>query len=269
VNDVLRRIVERKRAHLAVCKRRVSEAARRGVARERAALEPRSLAAALRADQAAPRVIAEFKRRSPSRGEIRPGADPAEIARAYESGGAAAMSVLTDVDFFGGSDVDLVAARHACGLPVLRKDFTIDAYQIIEAAALGAGAVLLIVRILDDGLLRELLAIAAEAGLDALVEVHAAEEVDRALAAGAAIIGVNNRDLDTFAVSLETSVALRPRIPEGVITVAESGIHTRTDVARLRDAGFDGLLVGEALMAAPDPGAALRALTGVEQEERR
>jgi indole-3-glycerol phosphate synthase len=205
-------------------------------------------------------VIAEHKRRSPSRGAIREDLAPADVARRYESAGAAAISVLTDEPFFGGRMDHLVQAREAVALPVLRKDFVLDPWQVWEARAAGADAVLLIVAALTDAELRGLLGVAREAGLDALVEVHDRPELDRALAAGSRIVGVNNRDLKTLAVSLQTSLALAPVIPDDVVAVAESGIRTSADLVRLRDAGFDAFLVGERLMSAPDPGEALKRL---------
>jgi len=205
-------------------------------------------------------VIAEHKRRSPSRGAIREDLAPADVAQAYEAKGAAAISVLTDGPFFGGRMEHLVEARAACSLPVLRKDFVVDPWQVWEARAAGADAVLLIVAALDDGALFELLTVAGEAGLGALVEVHDRRELDRALAAGSRIVGVNNRDLRTLGVSLETSLALAPAIPDDVVAVAESGIRTGADLRRLREVGFDAFLVGEHLMAAPDPGKALERL---------
>jgi len=205
-------------------------------------------------------VIAEHKRRSPSRGAIREDLAPADVARSYETKGAAALSVLTDGPFFGGRIEHLVEARAACSLPVLRKDFVVDPWQVWEARAVGADAVLLIVAALRDEELRKLLSVAGEAGLDALVEVHDQRELDRALAAGSRVVGVNSRDLRTLAVSLETALALAPEVPDGVVAVAESGIRSGADIRRLRDAGFDAFLVGEHLMAAPDPGEALSRL---------
>ena len=216
----------------------------------------RAFAAAL-ARLARDGVIAEHKRRSPSKGAIREDLAPADVARGYEAAGAAAISVLTDEPFFGGRLEHLQEARAACGLPVLRKDFVIDPWQVWEARAAGADAVLLIVAALDDTALRALLGTASAAGMDALVEAHDRAELDRALAAGARVVGVNNRDLRTLAVSLETSLALARAIPDDVVAVAESGIRTGADVRRLREAGFDAFLVGEHLMSAPDPGAAL------------
>jgi len=205
-------------------------------------------------------VIAEHKRRSPSRGAIREDLLPADVARRYESAGAVAISVLTDEPFFGGRMAHLEEVREATGLPVLRKDFVLDPWQVWEARAAGADAVLLIVAALTDAELRGLLGVAREAGLDALVEVHDRGELDGALSAGARIVGVNNRDLKTLAVSLDTAVALAPAIPDDVVAVAESGIRTGAHLRRLRDAGFDAFLVGEHLMSAPDPGEALERL---------
>ncbi len=205
-------------------------------------------------------VIAEFKRRSPSRGVIREDLHPVRVAQSYEVGGAAALSILTEERFFGGSLDDLQEARAATLLPTLRKDFVVDPYQVWEAWYAGADAVLLIVAALSDHELRDLAATAAEAKLDALFEVHDAQELGRALDAGARIVGVNNRDLKTMAVSLRTSFELAPRIPDHVIAVAESGIRSADDLGRLRSEGFDAFLIGEHLMEAVDPGAALEEL---------
>jgi indole-3-glycerol phosphate synthase len=220
---------------------------------------PRSLETALRRTGRA-NVIAEYKRRSPSRGVIREDLAPQDVAVAYEAAGAAALSVLTDEEFFGGSLDHLTAARGATQVPALRKDFTVDAYQIWEARAACADAVLLIVAALDDAELKEFLVVAAEAKLAALVEVHDAAELDRALAAGARIVGVNNRDLKTMEVHLETSLELAPKIPAGVIKVAESGIKTGADIDRLRAVGYDAFLIGEHLMQSTEPGATLKKL---------
>ena len=206
------------------------------------------------------RVIAEHKRRSPSRGVIREDLDPADVARRYERAGAAALSVLTDEPFFGGQVGHLTVARAATRLPALRKDFVLEPWQICEGRAAGADAVLLIVAALTGLELHGLLAEAQAVGVDALVEVHDRLELERALGAGARLVGVNNRDLRTLAVSLETSLELVPLIPDDVVAVAESGIRGGQDLRRLREAGFDACLVGEHLMAAPDPGAALRKL---------
>jgi indole-3-glycerol phosphate synthase len=205
-------------------------------------------------------VISEHKRRSPSRGAIREDLVPADVARRYEAAGASALSVLTDEPYFGGRLAHLVEARAATRLPALRKDFTVDPWQVREARAAGADAVLLIVAALADAELVELMDEAKAVGVDALVEVHDAAELERALAAGARLVGVNNRDLKTLEVRLETSLALAGRIPDDVTAVAESGIRTRADLRKLREAGYDACLVGEQLMSAPDPGEALRLL---------
>ena len=205
-------------------------------------------------------VIAEHKRRSPSRGVIREDLAPADVARRYEAAGAAALSVLTDEPHFGGTLAHLTQARSASGLPALRKDFILDPWQIREGRAAGADAVLLIVAALEDTELRALLGEVLALAMDALVEIHDGRELERALGAGARLVGVNNRDLRTLAVSLETSLSLAATIPDDVVAVAESGIKSGLDLRRLRDAGFDACLVGEHLMASPDPGAALRLL---------
>ncbi len=206
-------------------------------------------------------VIAEIKRRSPSKGVIREVFEPADIAKAYAGSGAAAISVLTEEDFFDGSLSHLCAAREAAAhTPILRKDFVFDEYQVYEAAVAGADAVLLIAAILDDELLERLIKVASEIGLDQLVEVHDAVEMRRAAAAGARIIGVNNRDLRTFQVTLETSERLAPLAPSGAVLVSESGVDSGKDIVRLRQAGFNAFLVGERLMRASDPGAALHDL---------
>lgn len=226
----------------------------------------RGFAGALRRDAVA--VISEVKRRSPGAGEIRPDLDPAALASTYETAGASALSVLTDRDYFGGSLDDLRAAREAVSLPALRKDFTIDAAQVVEARAHGADAILLIVRILDDVRLRELREEAEELGMDVLVEVHDAEELERARASGARIIGINNRDLSTFRTDLAVSERLVARLPTDVVTVSESGIRSGDEVARLGRAGIHAVLVGETLLRADDPGEAVRELAGHRRSER-
>jgi indole-3-glycerol phosphate synthase len=210
-------------------------------------------------------VIAEYKRRSPSAGTIREGAQVEEIARAYERGGAAAMSVLTEQDHFGGSLDDLRAARGATDLPILRKDFTIDPYQVYEAKAAGADAILLVVGALSDSDLGSLYGIARQLELDAIVEVHDEEELERALAVDADVIGINNRNLSDFGVDLTVTFELLTDVPAGKTVVSESGIHTREDVEELEQVGVDAVLVGEALMRAPDPEAACRDLARTEE----
>lgn len=208
-----------------------------------------------------PRIIAEFKRSSPSRGAIRPDADPAAVAADYAAAGAAALSVLTDGAFFGGSLDDLRAARAACGLPVLRKDFTLDPLQVLEARGAGADAVLLIVAALDDARLGDLLALSRETGLDALVEVHTHAELERALALGAGIVGINNRDLHSFRTDVEVTRALAP-LAAGRTVVSESGLDDAATLHALEPLGVDAFLVGEALMRQSNPGAALAELRG-------
>jgi indole-3-glycerol phosphate synthase len=220
----------------------------------------RGFAAALRGAGEGIAVIAEIKRRSPSRGELHPGLDPARLAGQYAEGGAACLSVLTDEEFFGGSPDDLRAAREAVDLPVLRKDFTVSAADVCDARLMGADAVLLIVAALDDAELRDLHAVATELGLDALVEVHDEAELDRALAAGADLIGVNQRDLTTFEVDPARAQRVAAAMPEGVLRVAESGVQGPDDAAVLAAAGFHAVLVGESLVTSGDPAAAVRAL---------
>jgi indole-3-glycerol phosphate synthase len=204
-------------------------------------------------------LIAEVKRASPSKGLLAPHLDLKWLVGQYEAGGAAAISVLTDRRFFQGSLADLEAVRALTSLPLLRKDFLIDPYQVAEAGAAGADAVLLIVACLGDGQLAELLAAAGEQGLAALVEVHTLAELERALAAGARLIGLNNRDLTTLAVDRNTALRLRPAVPPGCLTVAESGVHRPTEAAVLAEAGVDAILVGEALVRSAEPSRLLRA----------
>lgn len=268
VPDVLRRILARKREELAERAARVP--LRELQARAADAPPARGFAAAVEAAVAAgrPAVIAEIKKASPSKGVIRADFDPAAIARSYAAAGATCLSVLTDVDFFQGGDGCLRQARAACALPALRKDFTIDAYQLAEARVLGADCILLIVAALDDGQLSNLCAQALESGMDVLVEAHDAAELDRALRLPATsgrlpLLGINNRDLRSFAVTLDTTLALRGTVPASRTLVTESGIATPADVARMRAAGVHAFLVGEAFMRAPDPGMALRELFAV------
>lgn len=263
MSGILAKILAHKATEVAAAKARTPEAVLH--AQARAVSPARDFAAALRpTGHPRPRVIAEVKRASPSAGQIRPGADAAAIAAGYEAHGAAAISCLTDERFFGGTLADLAAVKAAVSIPVLRKDFTIDPYQIVEARAAGADAILLIVAAFapDDGdaRLRELFAAAQDVGVHVLVEVHDAPELERAVALGATIIGVNHRDLRTFTMDLELSARLRPLAPAGAIFVGESGLKTPADVARVHAAGCDAILVGESLMRAPDPGAALAEL---------
>lgn len=209
-----------------------------------------------------PAVIAEIKKASPSKGILQPNFHPTQIARTYEAGGAACLSVLTDRDYFQGSLEDLRAARDAVHLPVLRKDFTIDEIQIVEAAAAGADAILLIAAVLSAVQLRTFRERAEALGLAVLVEVHNEDELAKAVDSGASLIGVNNRNLETFEVTLETSLRLADRIPDTAVRVSESGIHSRLDILRLEAAGFNAFLVGESLMRAPSPAEALRKLIG-------
>jgi indole-3-glycerol phosphate synthase len=256
VPGILSRIVERKREALAQLTASLAGLESRALRRAPAG----DFRAALRANP--PAIIAEIKKASPSRGVLAETFDPASIARMYASGGASALSVLTDREFFQGSLEDLEAARAAVSLPVLRKDFTIHEAHVIEAAAHGAAAILLIAAILDVGEMRRFRELAARYHMAALVEVHNEAELDAALESGADIVGVNNRDLSTFAVSLGTSLRLAWRIPDSVVKVSESGIHLRADIEVLEEEGFQAFLVGEHLMRSPDPAAALRALRG-------
>jgi len=235
--------------------RRLAEATERAPA-------PRGFARAIaaRVARGEPAVIAEAKKASPSKGLLRDPFDPAAIARSYEAGGAACLSVLTDERFFQGSDDALRDAREACSLPVLRKDFVIDPYQVYEARALGADCILLIVAALGDAQLNELAGLARHLDLDVLVEVHDADELDRVAHMDGTLLGINNRDLRTFDTSLQTTIALLEAVPEGRPVITESGIHTRDDVAFMREHGVHAFLVGEAFMRAPDPGEKLREL---------
>jgi indole-3-glycerol phosphate synthase len=261
--NFLAEIIARKRRRVEAARRVVpAEEMRRRAHAARRGADARALSAALRRE-GRPCVIAEFKRASPSKGVIRENASPAETALAYAEGGAAAVSVLTEEDGFRGSLEDLRAVRAAVRLPVLRKDFVFDEYQIFEAAEAGADAVLLIVAALDDERLSRLRRLAEEElRMDALVEVHTEDELRRALGSGARLVGVNNRDLRTFQVSLEVSARLARLAPTDVLLVSESGIRTRDDLLRLTALGYRGFLVGESLMRAENPAHALRSLIG-------
>jgi indole-3-glycerol phosphate synthase len=251
-----------RRAAVAAAKRRAPASAHRDAALGRS--DRRDFIAALRAarTESAPAIIAEFKRRSPSSGDIDPAADPAAVASAYERGGAAAMSVLTEPATFGGSLDDLRAARASCALPVLCKDFVVDAYQVWEAAAAGADAILLIASLLDDNLLRGLFALASALQVAPLVEVHDEADVRRAVAIGAGLIGVNNRDLHTFRVDTRTLGRIAKSVPSDRLLVAESGYRSPDEIAGAARAGAGAVLVGESLMRADDKEDALRRLRG-------
>jgi len=260
MSDILNQIVAVKREEIPVARALHSEAALRELAATQSA--PRGFADALRAKIAASQaaVIAEVKKASPSKGVIREHFVPAEIAASYAAHGAACLSVLTDQRFFQGHADYLRQARAACTLPVLRKDFMIDPYQVLEARAMGADCILLIAACLSDGQMAELEACASELGLDVLVEVHDGDELDRALQLKTPLVGINNRNLRTFEVTLDTTLGLLPRVPAGRLLVTESGILGRADVQRMRDANVHAFLVGEAFMRAADPGVALAEL---------
>jgi indole-3-glycerol phosphate synthase len=257
VSDILERIVVAKREEIAAAKVRRGEASLREEAE--AHRNTRGFAAALRAKVAAGQaaVIAEVKKASPSKGVLREHFVPTEIAASYERGGAACLSVLTDERFFQGAAAYLQQARAACALPVLRKDFMVDAYQVFEARAMGADCILLIAACLDDVQMADLEAQAHALGMDVLVEVHDGAELDRALRLKTPLVGINNRNLSSFEVSLETTLDLLPCVPPHLLPVTESGILARADVRRLREANVNAFLVGEAFMRAPDPGKAL------------
>jgi len=260
IPDILQKILARKAEEVAACAARVPLSAIREQAADADA--PRGFIAALERHIASGHagVIAEIKKASPSKGVLREHFDPPAIARSYAAGGAACLSVLTDIDFFQGADEYLQQARAACGLPVLRKDFMIDVYQVYETRALGADCILLIVSALADAQLAELAALAAQLGMDVLVEVHDADELERALRLPCRMIGINNRNLRTFELRLETTLDLLKQIPDDRLIVTESGIHTRADVALMRDHNVHAFLIGESFMKADDPGQKLAEL---------
>ncbi|MFP4611264.1 MAG: indole-3-glycerol phosphate synthase TrpC [Thiohalophilus sp.] len=258
--DILKKIIDRKRQEVAERQARIPLSEQQQRAEEGSPVRDFVRAIEQRLANSQPAVIAEIKKASPSKGVMRDPFVPAEIARSYEQGGATCLSVLTDVDFFQGSDEYLQQARNACSLPVLRKDFMIDPYQVYEARAIGADCILLIVAVLDDVQMRELHDLARQLGMAVLVEVHDAEELHRALALETPLIGINNRDLRTFTTRLETTLELLDSIPADRIVVTESGIHTPDDVKRLRDNDVHTFLIGEAFMVADDPGAMLQEL---------
>lgn len=257
---ILTRILARKEQEVAERQQAVSEADLLALAEKQSA--PRGFIDALNQRIAAgdAAVIAEVKKASPSKGVMREEFHPAEIAKSYAEGGAACLSVLTDADFFQGHEDFLIAARDACDLPVIRKDFITHGYQVTEARAIGADCILLIVAALSDAQLRDLHQQANTLGMDVLVEVHDADELERALALDLKLVGINNRNLHTFDTSLNTTLDLLPRIPEDVTVITESGIHTRDDVELMRDHNVNGFLVGEAFMREDDPGLALKRL---------
>jgi indole-3-glycerol phosphate synthase len=255
VPDVLARIVEHKHVELHSIRQKRAEFERRAEIAQRSRRDLRDALVSR-----SPAVIAEIKKASPSKGLLCADFQPARIAASYESGQAAALSVLTDERFFQGSLNDLESARAAVSIPVLRKDFTLEEIHVLQAAAHGADAILLIAAILTSAELRNLRETAARFGISALVEVHDEEELERALDSGAQILGVNNRNLHTFEVTLDTSMRLAERMPAGLVLVSESGIHSAGDIRRLQTAGFQAFLVGEHLMKAADPAHALQCL---------
>lgn len=258
--NVLSEIIAKKRERVTAARTIVSlEDMRRLAAQARINATPHAFINALRSDDV--NIIAEFKRRSPSKGMIRADANVSAIAKSYEAGGAVAMSVLTEEDYFAGSLDDLREVRATVKLPVLRKDFVFEEYQVYESAAAGADAILLIVAALDDHTLSHLRRLAEDdLGMDALVEVHTSDELKRAASSGAKLIGVNNRDLRTFEVSLATSLSLAAEMPANAISVSESGLHSSADLRRLHEAGYRGFLIGETLMRTDDPAEVLRHL---------
>lgn len=257
---ILTRILQRKEEEVAERRRAVPEAELLRLAAEQGAPRGFNAALARRIAEGDPAVIAEVKKASPSRGVIREDFRPGEIAASYAEGGAACLSVLTDADFFQGHEDYLIEARDACALPVIRKDFITHGYQVSEARAIGADCILLIVAALEDKQMVDLHRQALELGMDVLVEVHDAHELERALTLDLDLVGINNRDLHTFETRLDTTLELLPRLPAGVTVVTESGIHTPGDVLRMREHDVNAFLVGEAFMREADPGQALRRL---------
>jgi indole-3-glycerol phosphate synthase len=257
---ILRKILARKREEVAGRRARNSLGSLEQRITEQSATRGFAMAMQHRIAGGEPAVIAEVKKASPSKGVIREDFHPAQIAQSYQSGGATCLSVLTDIDFFQGSDEYLQQARAACDLPVLRKDFTVDPYQVVEARAIGADAVLLIAAALDDEQMLELAHTAEEVGVDVLVEVHDRAELERALELSTPLVGINNRDLHTFDMRLETTLDLLPYIPADRVVVTESGIHTPEDVTLMREQSVHAFLVGEAFMRASEPGDKLREL---------
>ena len=257
---ILEKILKVKRAEVAASRKRVPQAEVEQRARE--AAPPRDFIAAIRKKISAgmPAVIAEIKRASPSKGLLRPQFDPAEIAKSYEAGGAACMSVLTDKEFFQGAPEHLIAAKAACELPVLRKDFVVEPYQVYESRAMGADCILLIAACLSSEEMAGLEALAHKLGMAVLVEVHDSAELEKANGLKTPLVGINNRNLRTFETRLDTTLDLMPQVPPGRIVVAESGIASKEDVAQLRSGGVNAFLIGETFMRAADPGKALKGI---------
>jgi indole-3-glycerol phosphate synthase len=258
--DILLKILTRKKAEIAARKNLVTSSQLQAALPFASA--PRGFIQSLRDknEQGLSAIIAEIKKASPSQGVIRENFDPVEIAQSYANAGAACLSVLTDVDFFQGHDDYLIAARNACSLPVIRKDFIIDEYQIVEARTMGADCILLIVSALDDKALNHLHQVANDLGMDVLVEVHDQQELDRTVSLNLSLVGINNRNLRTFETNLLTTINLLDQVPDGCTVVTESGIHTSADVKLMRDNNVNTFLVGEAFMRAEQPGEALRSL---------
>ena len=258
--DILNRILRRKIEEIEIARQQVPLEQLRALLRLVSA--PRGFIRSLRDKQSSglSAVIAEIKKASPSKGVIREDFDPVQIAESYAKGGASCLSILTDRDFFQGHDDHLVAARNACKLPVIRKEFIIDPYQVYEARALGADCILLIVAALEDSILKELYCLSSDLGMDALVEVHDQHELERAMRLNLDMLGINNRNLHTFETSLSTTLDLLDQLPDTCLVVTESGIHSSEDVQLMRDHGVNSFLVGEAFMRAEDPGSELQAL---------
>ncbi|MEE9444078.1 MAG: indole-3-glycerol phosphate synthase TrpC [Cocleimonas sp.] len=258
--DILKKIIKRK--HQEIAERLKFKSLSQVMGEAKTASPVRGFVDAMkkRIANGDPAIIAEIKKASPSKGVMRENFNPAEIAKSYEDGGASCLSILTDVDFFQGSDEYLKQARHACNLPVIRKDFIIEPYQVYEARAMGADCILLIVAVLDNMKLNQLYSLATALGMDVLIEVHDEAELLRSLPLGADLVGINNRNLRTFETSLHTTIDLLLEIPEGRLVVTESGIHHADDVNLMRDNSVNAFLVGEAFMRADDPGEALKTL---------
>jgi indole-3-glycerol phosphate synthase len=260
--DILKKIIKRKHQEVAERQQSISLEAVIEASKNTSSVRGFVDAMQTRINSGKAAVIAEIKKASPSKGVMREDFNPAEIAKSYQQGGASCLSVLTDIDFFQGSDEYLIAARNACDLPVIRKDFIIAPYQVYEARAMGADCILLIVAVLDNQTLNQLYSLAKALEMDVLIEVHNEEELLRSLPLGATLVGINNRNLRTFETSLHSTIDLLSQIPDDRIVVTESGIHYADDVALMRDNKVNAFLVGEAFMRADDPGAELKKLFG-------